>query len=358
MRMLYMLRKELRCSRENISFHLVSILSPLLFVFAFTLMLSGGITFPLQVQADKNADGFTDFLESYCSPSGENYFKIEKIANEETTVNLSNNFLRINKDLSIEDKRISGEMTLYINDANANMTKNYRNRIHGALLEYLNLHQSSQISVREIPRYETDISWDKAFGVSVFAFGLALSGLLFGMLAMTHEWEDKTNKYIKLSPGRKGRLLMAKGIAAVTKSFISSIALTMVYFFLFRELPVHLGVLISTITLSSIIFIFLGMLIGHYLKSTITSFLLSMITALTLWIGGGGFGPLSYFGTAANILGKMNPVTYTLELLRFTYFAGNVDVFHHMIILTLFSAGIYLSVNTIFNIWCRREVAL
>ncbi|MCR8967852.1 ABC transporter permease [Streptococcus zalophi] len=358
MRILYMIKKELRCSKENISFHLVSIISPLLFILAFTLMLSGGITFPLQVQTDNKIDGFDKFLERYSSPSGENYFEINTIDNKEKLVNINNNFLKINKDLSVEDKKISGEMTLYINDANANMTKNYRNRVNGALLEYINLNQNEKINVKEVPRYAHDIPWDKAFGVSVFAFGIALSGLLFGMLSMTHEWEDKTNKFIKLSPRGKGTLILAKGISSIIKSFISSSIFILVYFSLFKNMPSDLGVLIATVALSSIIFIFIGMIIGHYIKSTITSFLVSMIAALTLWIGGGGFGPLSYFGTITNILGKINPITYILELLRFTYFMGNINVSHHIVILLLFSGVAYIVLKITFDNWCRKEVIL
>ncbi len=358
MRMAYMIKKELRCSRENISFHFVSIISPLLFILAFTLMLSGGITLPLQVQADNNVDGFGKFLENYKTPSGEYYFAINTIDHDERPADVKNNFLKINQDLRVENEKISGEITLYINDANANMTKNYRNRIDGAVLEYINLKQNNKISVKEVPRYAGDIPWNKALGVSVFAFGIALSGLLFGMLSMTHEWEDKTNKFIKLSPRGNGLFLISKGIVSVIKCFASSIVFVLVYYLLFRVLPNNFGILFFTIALSSMSFIFIGMMIGHYVKSTVTSFLVSMITALTVWIGGGGFGPLSYYGEAINYLGKMNPITYVIELLRFTYFAGNTNSLHHMMALVLFALVSYILLNVVLSVWDRREVIL
>lgn len=351
-----MIKKELKCSRENISFHMVSIISPLLFIFAFTLMLSGGITFPLQVHSNNEINTFEQFLESYSSPSGEKYFEIEKLDSNLNLEKVNNNILDINQDLKIENDKISGKMTLYINDANANMTKNYRNRVHGALLDYINENQSNKVTVNEVPRYKKDIPWDKAFGVSVFSFGLALSGLLFGMLSMTHEWEDKTNIFIKLSPRLKGTLLASKGISSMIKSFVSNTIFIFVYYLLFKSIPSNLGVLITTIILSSAIFIFIGMMIGHYIKSTITSFLISMIAALTLWIGGGGFGPLSYYGSLTNLLGKFNPVTYILELLRFTYFSGNISTIHHIAVLGIFSVVLFALLKTLFDSWCKKEV--
>lgn len=356
MRLRMMLKKELRCSRENISFHLVSVISPLLFIFAFTLMLSGGITFPLQVYSEDGSD-FADFLADYRSPSGERYFEIEKMAEPLHVEQMHNNVLAVRQDVTVKDDAIAGDLTFYINDANANMTKNYRNRLHGALLSFIHTHQRHPITVLERTRYPTDIAWDKAFGVSVFAFGVALSGLLFGMLAMTHEWEDGTHIFIKLSPRSGALLLVAKGLAALLKSAVSSAVFIGVYLLLFREMPLHPGWLLVTVMLSAAIFICLGMLIGHYIKSTITSFLISIITALTLWIGGGGFGPLSYYGSVANFLGKLNPLTYSLEMLRFTYFAGNVRLGHHPGWLGLFALGGFAILLAVFQHWCKKEVA-
>lgn len=73
------------------------------------------------------------------------------------------------------------------------------------------------------------------------------------------------------------------------------------------------------------IFVCIVMCIGIYIKSTLTAFLISLVTALTLWVGGGGFGSLSYFGSVANLLGDINPVTYAIEIVRWCYFNGTID---------------------------------
>lgn len=355
MRLPAMLKKELLCSRENISFHLVSLVSPLLFILAFTLMLSGGITFPLQVHGGSYSGAFETFLTTYSSPSGEAYFDITRSSGILDGAQMRNNVLDIRRDLVVADDKVTGDLVLQINDANENMTKNYRNRLHGALLEYVNDKQSYKLLIEEMPRYPRDIAWDEAFGVSVFAFGIALSGLLFGMLSMTHEWEDRTAVFIKLSPRSTCLFLLAKGISCLLKSFISAAAFMAVYFLLFRQMPTHGDILFLTVFLTAAVFIFLGMLIGHYIKSTITSFLLSMITALTVWIGGGGFGPLSYYGEVTNMLGKINPLTYTLEAVRFAYFSGAADSFSYLFVPGVFAVGGFMLLQVFFYNWRKRE---
>lgn len=280
----------------------------------------------MQVHGGSYSGAFETFLTTYSSPSGEAYFDITRSSGILDGAQARNNVLDIRRDLVVVDDKVTGDLVLQINDANANMTKNYRNRLHGALLKYVNDKQSYKLLIEEMPRYPRDIAWDEAFGVSLFAFGIALSGLLFGMLSMTHEWEDRTVVFIKLSPRSTCLFLLAKGISCLLKSFISAAAFMAVYFLLFRQMPTHGDILFLTVFLTAAVFIFLGMLIGHYIKSTITSFLLSMITALTVWIGGGGFGPLSYYGEVTNILGKINPLAYTLEAVRFAFDIGPVMV--------------------------------
>ena len=78
------------------------------------------------------------------------------------------------------------------------MTKNFRNRLSGAIVNYVeNLRPSGNVTVNEITMYEQDIPWDTGFGVSVLVFGLMLSGLVFGMLSITSEWGKSYNTVIK-----------------------------------------------------------------------------------------------------------------------------------------------------------------
>ena len=74
------------------------------------------------------------------------------------------------------------------------------------------------------------------------------------------------------------------------------------------------------------IFACLGMCLGIFIKSSLTAFFLSLVSALVLCVGGGGFGPLSYYGDIANFLGKINPATYAIDIVRWCYFNGNTQL--------------------------------
>lgn len=354
MRMLYMLKKEIYCSKENWSFHLVSIISPLLFLLAFSLMLSGGITFPMEVHSTSENGLFEKFLNEYSSPSGEEYFDIKFVNKDIGPQSQIDNFLEIIDSPSIKEN--NGKIKLVINDGNANMTKNYRNRVHGAILEFINKYSKQNIiHINEYPMYKKDIPWDASFGVSILAFGMMLAGLLFGMLSITYEWENGTHKFIKMSSELTSSILAAKAISSIIKSFIAIGCLSFICFCLFNitlNRPIEF---MCVMFISSSIFILLGMLIGHCMKNTITSFLAAMIVSLSLWIGGGGFGPLAYFGNSIRYLGYLNPMTYIIELVRGIYFGGTVDYFSSIIRLTFFLMTLFIAVIYIFKRWCKKE---
>ena len=58
MRLRAIIMKELRAVREDPSFHLAALVSPLLFLLAFSLMLSSGIVLPLATYPDAGESAF------------------------------------------------------------------------------------------------------------------------------------------------------------------------------------------------------------------------------------------------------------------------------------------------------------
>jgi ABC-2 type transport system permease protein len=217
------------------------------------------------------------------------------------------------------------------------------------------LRNGGNIIIAETTVYEQDIPWDTGFGVSVFVFGLVLSGLLFGMLSMTSEWENKTTKLLKLSPYPAGITATGKIIANIIKCFVSGLVFLIIFFLISKALPVHTLPFSLSLLLVYGIFVCVGMCIGIYIKSTLTAFLISIATALALWVGGGGFGPLSYFGDIANALGSINPATYAIEVVRWCYFNGNVNLAAGFTFLSLAFIAAFSLIIFIYTRWVRSE---
>ena len=335
MRIISIISKELKCVKEDISFNLATLISPLLFLLAFSLMLSSGILIPVQTYPGSDSSDFLKSMENYHAPDGTAYFELHTAAEKLPPTNAESNLIVIEQEPSVNGDLIIGEITHYINDVNENMTKNFRNRLSGAIVNYVeNLRPSGNVTVNEITMYEQDIPWDTGFGVSVLVFGLMLSGLVFGMLSITSEWGNHTTQLLKLTPSPR------------------------IFFMISRAFPVHLIFFIISILLVYGIFACLGMCLGIFIKSSLTAFLLSLVSALVLWVGGGGFGPLSYYGDIANFLGKINPATYAIDIVRWCYFNGNTQLAGGFTILGIaFIVALFL-IFTIFTRWTRREEAM
>jgi ABC-2 type transport system permease protein len=350
--------KELKCVREDPSFNFVTVLSPLLFLFAFWLMLSGGITLPVQVYPSPQTSDFLTAMENHKSPDGTPYMELQPAAEAVPPTNAESDLVVIDREPSSENDAITGKIVHYINDVNENMTKNFRNRISGALVSYIDsLRDGGNVRVAETTVYDRDIPWDTGFGVSVFVFGLVLSGLLFGMLSITSEWENKTTKLLKLSPYPAGIAITGKMLANIIKCFVSGLLYLLIFFLLSHTLPVHSLPFAAALLLVYGIFVCLGMCVGIYIKATLTAFLISLVTALTLWVGGGGFGPLSYFGDIANVLGSINPATYAIELIRWCYFNGNADLTAGFSFLGIAFAVVFVLIVVVYTKWVRSEEA-
>jgi len=356
MRLLRIIRKELKCIKEDISFNLVTVLSPLLFLLAFWLMLSGGITLPVQVYSDAQSSDFLKTMESYTAPDGTPYMELQSADEAVPPTNAESDLIVVEQEPSITDGVITGKIVHYINDVNENMTKNFRNRLDGALVSYIeSARNGGNIRITETTMYEQDIPWNTGFGVSVFVFGLILSGLLFGMLSITSEWENKTTKLLKLSPYPAGISVVGKMLANIVKCFVSGLIFLIILFLISKALPIHILSFLTSLLLVYGTFICIGMCVGIYIKSTLTAFLISLVTALTLWVGGGGFGSLSNFGDIANVLGSINPATYAIEIVRWCYFNGTTNLATGFSFLSLAFIVAFALIILIYTRWVRSE---
>ncbi|PIE81850.1 MAG: hypothetical protein CSA11_02980 [Chloroflexi bacterium] len=356
MRFLIMLKKELKNTKQDLPFNVVTIISPLLFLFAFSTMLSAGITLPVGVY-DAGNTNFVEMIKEYKTPSGENYLNPEEVSSLEDIKHSRGDVFALQNDIEISEDEIRGTIFHYVNDVNANMLKNYNNRLDGLIVEIINENRvKGNVFVEEFTRYKKDIKWSIGFGVSIFVLGISLSGLLYGMLTMTNEWENKMNLINRLSPNYKFMSLFSKWFSAITKGFISGTIFIVVLSVFFKVLPKNnVFLFILVLFLSYGLFAFMGMFVGYFVKNTLTSFLSSMIISLIMWITGGGFGPLSYSGTLISWIAKINPATYILELVRYSYFDGNIKYFENVLALLFSNLAFVFTFAIGFIIWNNRR---
>lgn len=354
-RLWLILKKELICTKENIIFNLATIASPLFFLAVFTFMLSDGVSFPFNIPSHDADTAFVSSAAEFVAPNGINYMELVE-TDADISQEATHDALSVEEDLHYEDGVLHGKIVHYINDVNQNTLKNSRNRIDGALVNFINnTRTSGNIGITEKTVYEEDIPWATGFGVSILVFSIMLAGMFFGALSIICEYDNQTTTFLKLSPYPVGFVLGGKLLANLLKCTISGSIYYIAYFLLFGHAVIEAGILILICLLGYIAFIGIGMLIGIALKVSVTAMIVSMGTSFALWILGGGFGPLSFFGKAANLLASINPTTYMMNSIKWCFFGGTASVQLPILVIAGFTAVTILVSCTVYTRWTAAQ---
>lgn len=349
--------KELASVKENVPFNLATVISPLLFLFAFAVMVSGGITIPVETQPASSESAFLQATAEYRAPDGTPYLELEAAPAEGAPDGRSADRYIVEAEPTVSENAAAGAVTHLVNDVNSNMTKNYANRLTGALVDYVDANRGTgTVEVVEQTRYEEDIPWDESFAVSALVFGAMLAGLLFGQLSMTSEWENATAKLLVLSPRPAVSVAAGKIVAAFIKALVAGLVLVGVVALMYGRGLASAPWLAAALCLMYVVFASLGLALGIAVRSTMTAFLVSLVTSLCLWVAGGGFGDLSYFGEAAQMVGAVNPATYALDAVRYAYFGGVADPMP-LVVLAVGAAATLAVVCAVYARWTRSERA-
>ncbi|AKK11116.1 ABC transporter permease [Corynebacterium uterequi] len=347
------LAKEVLGVKENVAFNAATILSPLLFLFAFAFMVSGDVTLPVDTRPAAESSAFLQSAEQFRNPAGQPYLDLRPAQSATPDSGSPDRYL-VDTEPTVTDDGVTGHITHVVNDVNANMTKNYANRLDGAVVHYLTTHGAPMtVSVVDAPRYPHDIPWGESFAVSTLVFAAMLAGLLFGQFSMTSEWENATTTILALTP--RPRVVAAGKIAgAVTKSLLAGAVLIGVIAAMYARIIPHPVHLFAGLALIYLAFSGVGMTLGIFVRSTMTAFLISLVGSLSLWVGGGGFGDLSYFGAAARLIGALNPATYGIEVVRYGYFGAELGPYP--LLWLVVGAGVTTTASIIvFARFCHSE---
>ena len=324
MRCLILVGAELRQVRSALPYTLLTILSPVMFMALFMLMVRGDITLPLTVHPGPDRSEFAQVLATNRAPGNPPYLQVEP-GTADPPRGESTDLVVIAAEPTARDGRPSGTIVHYVNDVNTNMTKNFRNRLTGAVYTWSSAHlEGGDVGVEEHPTYPRDIPWSTTFGLSALGFGALFSGLLFGLLSMTREWERGTILWLRLAPTRPGLVIAAKLSACLVQCSVAGVVLVGVLRLLTglspaRPLPLAGGLALGYLASSAF-----GLMVGFASRNTLTSFLTSLVTALVCWVGGGGLGPMFVFGPAAVALSRFNPATHIIDLARWSYLGGRL----------------------------------
>ncbi|MDD5015889.1 MAG: ABC transporter permease [Atribacterota bacterium] len=336
-RLLFMIKTEILATGSSLPFHIIALLSPILFFLVFAGQLDKDISFPISFNTTDTP--FYQSIDHYRSPVGTPYY-------DEQDNNHNSIFLTETEPLKVINNKLSGSINQKIESIDKNITKNYRNRLTGALSNFFYTQFPERaIQISETSLYGKDPSWASFFAASILIFGILLSGLLFGTLSFTREWELNCIDLFKLSPMNPIYILSGKFLGSFVKSII-----TVILYILFVTLKLKI-LIFNSLDIIGIIFlayftaIIIGMLIGIVLKQSLVAFITSLISSILLWVLGGGFGTSVGMAKGIQMMININPISKYMKLVLHSCFNGPtslIDIIYPIIILIISVFFLYL----------------
>lgn len=341
-RLLLIIKTEILTTRSSLQFHIIALLSPILFFVAFAGQLDSDISFPINFKTTETP--FYESIDSYTSPAGTPYYEID---NEQNLISITEL-----KQIEVTDDKFSGVLKQKIESIDKNITKNYRNRLTGAVSNYFSTEfPEKAIQITETPLYEKDPSWSSFFAASILIFGILLSGFLFGALSYTREWETNSIYLFKLSPINPIYILSGKFLGALIKSII-----TVILYIIFITIKLKTLIFISFEMIGTILLIYstaiiIGMLIGLVFKKTLVAFIIGLISSIILWALGGGLGTRAGMTRVIQTIINMNPVSKYLNLVLHNCFNGPISLID-----IVYPVSVLLTAVFVFSIKYYRDI--
>jgi len=332
-----MIKTEILATGSSLPFHIIALLSPILFFLVFAGQLDKNISFPIRFTTTNTP--FYQSIDHYRSPAGTPYY-------DEQDNNHNFIFLIETEPLKVINNKLSGSINQRIESIDKNITKNYRNRLTGAISNFFySQFPDKALQISETSLYEKDPSWSSFFAASILIFGILLSGLLFGTLSFTREWELNCIDLFKLSPMNPIYILSGKFLGSLIKSII-----TVVLYIIFVTLKLKILIfnsaeIIGIICLAYFTAIIIGMLIGIVFKQSLVAFITALIGSMLLWVLGGGFGTSVGMAKGIQMMININPISKYVKLVLHSCFNGPIsliDIIYPVIILIISVFFLYL----------------
>jgi len=324
---------EFRMSRTSIPIHLLAILQPTLLFLLMAIILVHP-TFDMNV-IDSNipeSSRFISAMDSVRSPIGEPYIK--PILVDEKTATTLRQVITIEKD---QKKAIAHQRFALID---ANLVKNYRNRLTATLLHLWNEDLGSKsVTIREHPTVGRDLPYTAYFGLGLLPMAVMLATILIGSTFVAQEFEDKTVLELKMAFAPIFLILCARLVRLLVFGCIAGFVLVAAIGLSTNVWPLSFLNIGAIFLIVGIIGGSLGTIIGLMAKRLLPCFISSLVVTITCWVFGSSFGPAESFGGNYELISKFVPNTYAVKMLFPNYFGLNLgSAVSSAVILALFCA--------------------
>ena len=332
-------KKDLKQAKRDPKFLGPSLIIPFVFLLVYTIMwtsVGGGESFTcgLVVQdTSPEANDFADILENMVSTTNHTWFDIERydLATADELYQRTELIAYIIIPEGFGANITSGQnatATMFINNANDDIVKNYVHRFEAAVLlfnqgaAYPDFDQSdARIAINEsfsLASTPTNLQYMAAVAIvlSFMACSLTSQSMLIASEFETNAIHDTMN-----SPTPRLALVLGRTLAAIPRSFIVLFISAPVICLSMNIFPTgNILVLIGILFLTALALAPVGELIGMRLRNRENALLASVLFVVVGFILGGGMAPIGLSSPIVQSLASILPTTHSITLWARVFF--------------------------------------
>ncbi|MHA1682940.1 MAG: ABC transporter permease [Promethearchaeota archaeon] len=249
-----------------------------------------------------------------------------------------------------------GSLLLQVQNINEDYVKNYNQRLDEAIYQFnqdkhLGSAHVDSFSIQPNTEFVIDqpVSWIRGLVIGIVALYCILSGICFGALNISKEYEENTIIEVIHSPVNRSAFLLSKQlIGVVLGGVITLIFGTIMYAIFGIKIRGNFGFIIIAFFLANWSHGCIGFLIGLKFKKVMPVLLISIIMAMLLWFYTGGFAPTKMLGDTVYNISRIFPGTYWNEILFAETFLPNISYStSRLLVLVIMAAGLTIVTWTI-----------
>ena len=350
----FLLLAELKLARTALPIHLIALLQPCAFFLLLSLVWVQP-TFDMNVVRPESEEGraLVQAMREVRTPDDVPYINPVELAPEEV-VQADGSPLRQVVVVESRDGRATALQRFGLIDSN--QIKNLRNRLTAAALRLWDDALGDRaVTIEEHTWLPHDVPYIVYFGMAMLPLTVFLAANFIGGTLTAQDFEYGTILEYRLASAgalltltvRVARLvltaLLAAGLLLLTQGWHSGF---------WPESVWRVGlILLPVATVGSCV----GIITGLLLRRSIPTLALSLLVALGSWIVGGAFGLAAGFGGLYELVGRVVPHTYAVELLFGVYYGTVVGTpWLSVLLLALFSGGSLLLTLLVYR-WRVRQ---
>lgn len=237
---------------------------------------------------------------------------------------------------------VSTSIHIQVNNAHEDMTKNLRMPV----IRKLDFFYQTYLPDAAISDFEVELLNEFTpprlayMAWTILIFGISFGGLFLSGSTTTHEYEQETLDELLMSNQSVHAIFMGKMFSGVILSYISVPAVFLLGWGLYGLWPQGTVLAFLALTLPlSIYSAGLGVIIGAVVRNSVYMVPLSALGALFYWIVGGGIAPLSLGGIGFEVLNEYVPFSNVYRT-AIEMFVQGTYTYLHVDILVIWSFAV------------------